>query len=611
MVGKQEQEVSFVSGLKKRVITLGAVAVLCACGGASFINEAGLVTQKPTPDVSDNYEFPARYSTVAGHYLSAAVARGEGDEKEALSYLNEAIGLGSSNKDLYVDAYTLALESGDIGLAEHFAGKISDYSEDVIISPKLLQAVVALKKGDYATAENKLGQAPESGFGQLVLTLLKSWVLEAQGKPVPKEDLQALIQEGGEFELLMKYQLALLFEAMGNERASYFHELAAKPYLPHHMTLELLQHYQRLGDDRQIHKILSRYEGEVGLQFPQGGVAQPVLTPQQGAAEVFYGVASLLISVDALEAAKVPLYLASYLHPDFASVDFLQAQLAEKSGDTIVAIEKYKALEQDENYGLMASLQLAYLYQEVNQPQFALEKIESLLVTHPNNLNIWLAKGDILRNELKYEESAQAYTAAIETIKEKRAEHWPAFYSRAIAYERAGQWDRAEADFLEALRLQPDQPDVLNYLGYSWLIQNRHLSQAKSMIQKAMMARPRDAHIIDSMGWALYRLGDYDKAVAYLERAVDLSPGDATVNEHLGDVYWRIGRTIQAKYQWERALAFNPTEPGQEEGLRGKIASGLPAADVPKSDVMQAGALKDKTDLQRAEIPAVEEKTAQ
>jgi len=566
-------------------------------------NKAQEVTQKSP--------FEGGYTTVTGQYLSASVARHIGNSKQALGYLNEAIGLGNSNDDLYLDAYGLALSAGDIDLAEHFATKVKSEADNVILSPKLLQAVVAMKKGNFASAENLLNQAPEQGFGQLVVSLLKSWVLHAQNKPVPVEELTALMQQGGEFELLMKYQLAILFESMGNERASYFDELAKMPYLPHHIALSLGEHYKRIGNDRQREELMKRYEGQAGLQLAKDAPIIPVLTPVQGAAEVFYGIASLLVSIDALEPAKVPLHLATYLYPNFASVEFMRAQIAEQQGETNAAITAYNSLEDHDVYGLMASLQLAYLQQEVDNIPAALKQIEKLLKHHPKSLNIWLAKGDVLRNQENYEGAIVAYTEAIDTLAEKKAEHWPAFYSRAIAYERSGDWQQAEADFLEALRLQPDQPEVLNYLGYSWLIQNRQLSQAKAMIEKAMRARPRDAHIIDSMGWALYRLGDYEKALAYLERAVSLSPRDATVNEHLGDVYWRMGYQTQARYQWERALTFEPTEPGQVEGLEGKVASGLPAADVPKSDVMQADVQEKKTDQQRAEIQAEEEKAVE
>ena len=549
--------------------------------------------------------------TITGQYLSANFAKQEGDSSSALGYLNEAIGLSGETDALYIDAYSLALDAGDIDLANHFASKIEQQTQNVVLSPRLLQAVVALKNLQYKEAEALLDKAPESGVGQIVVGLLKAWVSHAQKQPVPAEDLAELVKQSGQFELLIKYQLAILLEAMGSDAATYYDDLAKMPYVPEHVLLKLASHYQHVGDDRKLEQLLERHQSNSNVEITAKQLTHSTLSPIEGAAEVFFGIGQLLVSLDAFHAAEVPLNLAHYLRPNFPSNDFVRAQLIDQSGDKNHAIEAYQKLEKNPAYRRVASLQLAYLHQDAKDIPAALEKITELSQNYPENLNIWLAKGDILRADQHYEDAADAYGQGITTIKQKKAEHWPAFYSRAIAFERAGDWERAEEDFLEALRLQPDQPEVLNYLGYSWLIQNRQLSQAKAMIEKAVRARPRDAHIIDSMGWAFYRLGEYDKAIAYLERAVDLSPRDATVNEHLGDVYWRMGYKLQARYQWERALAFNPTEAGQEEGLKGKIASGLPAADVPKTDVMQANISDDAADQQRAEIQTDEEKAVE
>lgn len=599
-----------VANIKKRLLTVSAIAMLCACGGSTFF-ESNDVGFSETALLKANHYATPEYSTITGHYLSATMARQNGNARQALDYLNEAIGLGETNKDLYIDAYSLALGAGDVELAGHFATKIENTNDNVILSPSLVQSVVALKAADYVKAEKLLQKAPEQGFGTIVVSLLKAWVSQAQNKPIELEALKAMQESGAEFELLMQYQLAILLEAMGEDADEYYKNLVEAPYLPHHMAIRVATYLKKNGDKTQLANLQKRYDGNIGLQLLSAANAgSNTLTPQEGAAEVFYGVASLLVSIDALQVASVPLQMANYLNEDFTSVHFIQAQIAEKSGDSEKAISLYKKLENDEAYGLMSSLQLAYLYQSQGKQKKTLGKLDKLLEFHPNNLNIWLAKGDIYRSEEQFDNAVNAYTKAIGTIENKMAEHWPAFYSRAISYERAGNWQKAEADFLEALRLQPDQPDVLNYLGYSWLIQNRQLNQAKAMIEKAMRARPRDAHIIDSMGWALYRLGEYEKALVYLERAVNLSPLDATVNEHLGDVYWRMGYEVQARYQWERALAFNPTEPGQAKGLEGKITAGLPAADVPKTDVMQAEVESYSNDEQRAEIHPKEEKTA-
>jgi Flp pilus assembly protein TadD len=165
--------------------------------------------------------------------------------------------------------------------------------------------------------------------------------------------------------------------------------------------------------------------------------------------------------------------------------------------------------------------------------------------------------------------------------------NWSLFYYRGIGYERTKQWPKAEADFKKALELYPDQPSVLNYLGYSWVDQGVHLDDGMAMIKKAVDQRPDDGYIVDSLGWAHYKLGQYDDAVKQLERAVTLKPSDPTINDHLGDAYWRSGRKLEATFQWKHARDAKP-EPDELEKINAKLKDGLKddtkaAAEVQKS----------------------------
>ena len=153
--------------------------------------------------------------------------------------------------------------------------------------------------------------------------------------------------------------------------------------------------------------------------------------------------------------------------------------------------------------------------------------------------------------------------------------HWSLLYSRGIALERSKQWARAETDFIKALELEPEQPYVLNYLGYSWVDQGIHLERATGMIEKAVELRPRDGFIVDSLGWAYFRIGDYGGAVRELERAVELRPQDPVINDHLGDAYWMVGRRLEARFQWRRALALEP-EADVAGTITNKLEDGLP-----------------------------------
>jgi Flp pilus assembly protein TadD len=190
-----------------------------------------------------------------------------------------------------------------------------------------------------------------------------------------------------------------------------------------------------------------------------------------------------------------------------------------------------------------------------------------------NDTESLIALGDIYRSDKEFNEAIKAYDAAISRLKNTEADHWGIYYARGICYERTGQWEKAENDFNHALELEADQPDVLNYLGYSWLVRGEHVLKAREYIQQAFDQRPADAHIIDSMGWAYYMIGEFGQSVEYLEQAAELTPHDATINEHLGDAYWRVGRQIEAQFQWKRALQFEPEDP---KALQAKLDTGLP-----------------------------------
>jgi len=166
------------------------------------------------------------------------------------------------------------------------------------------------------------------------------------------------------------------------------------------------------------------------------------------------------------------------------------------------------------------------------------------------------------------------YDKAVALLRHPGHANWPLFYDRGIALDRAHNWPRAEADFLKALELSPNQPYVLNYLGYSWVDQGVNLDEAMNMIRRAVEQRPDDGYIVDSLGWAYYRIGNFDEAVKNLERAVDLKPEDPTINEHLGDAYWRVGRKLEAGFQWAHARDLKP-DPEDLPKIEAKIRDGL------------------------------------
>jgi Flp pilus assembly protein TadD len=212
----------------------------------------------------------------------------------------------------------------------------------------------------------------------------------------------------------------------------------------------------------------------------------------------------------------------------------------------------------------------------LKQNDEAVAELKPLADANPDDQEVWTALGDVYRSMEKYSDAANAYTQAIKTIATPAQKDWPLFYARAVAEQQADQWPQAEADLQTALKLAPEEPDVLNNLGYTWIEKQKNIPQALVMLEKARSLRPFDGYIVDSVGWAYYRLGKYDDAAKTLLNAVLLVPGDPTINEHLGDAYWRVGKKLDAQFQWSHALTFSTDDKSKPE-LEEKLKSGLPA----------------------------------
>tara|TARA_B100001123_G_scaffold247864_1_gene276835 strand:- start:245 stop:931 length:687 start_codon:yes stop_codon:yes gene_type:complete len=207
---------------------------------------------------------------------------------------------------------------------------------------------------------------------------------------------------------------------------------------------------------------------------------------------------------------------------------------------------------------------MANSLEESGRTKEARSELRKLATQQLTRIEPLLALADILRIKEQYNDAIVVYDEAISRIDPIDTRHWSIFYARGMSLERNGDWERAELDFLQALRLQPDQPLVLNYLGYSWVEQGTKLVEAKSMIQRAVEQRPNDGYIVDSLGWVLYRLQEFEAALVHLERAVELRPDDPVINDHYGDALWAIGRHSEAKFQWLRALSLDPEKKLQE-----------------------------------------------
>ena len=314
-----------------------------------------------------------------------------------------------------------------------------------------------------------------------------------------------------------------------------------------------------------------------------------VKNADQGAAEVLYGLGSAGGRQGDEVAAMVYLRLSLYLWPKNGLTLITLADIYDRLKQNEEAIAVYEGVPQISVLRTTADIQIAQLLDNLGKKDESQKYLQQIVNDHPDDEDALLALGNSQRGDKKYADAAATYTKAIAASTKPEKTEWPLYYFRGISYERDKHWDKAVQDFRKALSVYPDQPLVLNYLGYSWVDRGENLDEAFKMLHKAVELRPSDGYIVDSLGWAYFKLGKYDEATKELERAIDLKPGDPTINDHLGDAYWRMGRKLEAHFQWNHARDLGP-EPDDKAKILEKIDHGLPPIPTP-----EAADAKDKT----------------
>ena len=524
-------------------------------------------------------------ATQTGRYLSARIAHNNGKLEDSLHYTLDALKQEPNNKLLLLHAYRTALFAGDYEALVHFAQKLPRDAEPGM-PPAFVESIAAFKAQDYAKAQLALNDLPAKGFSTAFQPLFRLWAQVGAKTLAEPAQLPAFAVHAGELSLLMTYHVALINEAAGKDEAAkenYATLQKGSEMLPNRIAQGLVNYLERHGRADEAKAVLAAHrrthpEAPVVLSEEKDPKKiQPLVrNVQEGVAELLYGMASIYAGMQAEAEAIAHLRLALMLRPDMSLAHYMLGMLQEQGKHLNDAIASYHNIDKKDPIYRRAQLRLAVVEFARGNKTEAYKELDAIQKADDTSYDALLARGDLLRDQKDYREAAAAYTQALSRIPEPKAEHWHIFYARGIAYERAHSWAKAESDLLHALQLSPDQPEVMNYLGYSWLIYDKDTAKARAMLTRALAMQPENPAIIDSLGWAYYLDGKYDDARKFIEQAADLIPKDATVNGHLGDVYWRLGRETEARYQWERALLFKPEEPGEAEALRKKIDQGLP-----------------------------------
>ncbi len=536
--------------------------------------------------VAGNQDQPS----LIGSYLAGRFARTEHDPERAAEFYKAALERDRNDDVLLEHTFQMELASGHFDRAQALAERLV-VSQPANRMAQTLLALTAFKKQDYTTADAHMKAAGEGPIGELTAAIGRAWIKTAAGNLQGALDIIDTPKQAEWAQFYLYYHRGLIADLGGhfNEARSAFEKVFKQDNKTLRTALAYSHSAANAGDTTLAKSILKEHlDRQQGDGHPLARdlrdrinagdrVGLLVKTPADGMAEVFYGLGEALTGEGGVNLGIVYLQLALYVEPDHAfalaalSNTFESLKKFQAANDTYDRIPRGTALQSS------IDIRKAFNFNSLDKVDEAHALLQSVAKAEPKDVRPLEAIGNIMRARKRYDEAVAAYTKAIGLIPKLEKRHWAYFYSRGTCHERLKNWPAAEADLQKALTLFPDQPLVLNYLGYSWIDQGLNLTQGLGLIEKAVSLRPDDGYIVDSLGWAYFRLGDFKEAVKYLERAVELRPDDPTLNDHLGDALWRVGRLTEARFQWDQALSLKP-EPEDIDKIKDKLEKGLPAA---------------------------------
>jgi tetratricopeptide (TPR) repeat protein len=536
--------------------------------------------------------------SASGSFLAAQHATRERDAGAAATFYRSALRSDPRNNELLDRTFLSVLLNGDVEEAVRLADRVLQVDKEDRIA-RLVLGVRAIKQKQYQVARQQFAQSIRGPITDLAATLLAAWTQDTAAESKAAVDSIDKLSGPDWYGIFKELHAGMILDAAGQKkeagkRLEHAHQLDAT-------ALRVVQAYgsflSRNGSKDEALKNFKAFD-EVLPHHPliteaisdiNAGKKLPILvdSPQAGAAEVLYGLGAALGRRGGEDLGLIYLQLSLYLVPSHQLALLSLADLYEGLKKPELAIKTYERMPPNSPLERSALIQRAIDLDGIDRSDEAKADLEKLIAAAPADIEAITALGNLERGRKQFAECGDVYSKALATMPVPDKSAWTLFYFRGICYERSKQWPKAEADLKKALELFPDQPHVLNYLGYSWIDKGMNLDEGMRMITRAVEQRADDGYIVDSLGWAYYRIGKYDEAVKELDRAVELKPEDPTINDHLGDAYWKIGRVVEARFQWAHARDLGP-EPDDLTLIQQKLKTGLPedtssAAEAAKS----------------------------
>lgn len=507
---------------------------------------------------------------LAGPYLAATAANLDNDFTQAGRYYVQAMAQDRDSEFLMQNALVSFVATGDFGVAKNIAvAARAAGTQNVFVD--MVATADAVIAGDYAKAAAIFPQTDDQ-ISPLLGQLMRAWLSLGAG------DIDAamagfdIMDQNETIALYGRYHKALAL-AYTKDFEAALEILEGDGDTPLHLNIgSIVTHVQILSELGRNDTALAVLDAatargfsdavlqEMRAQLADGGGVRftQVDNPTYGMAEALITLADALSREDPSRLALFYARLAQQLRPDFVDATLIVADILERTKQYDLAGEAYGAVPRASAEYKGASIGRAEVLRKSGDTEAATRLLEQLAKEYPEDITVLNGLGDIYRGVKDFERAIAAYSKAIALLDNPPAGYWVVYYARGISFEQSDMWPEAEVDLRRALDLSPDQPEVLNYIGYSFLEQRINLEEAQEMIETAAEKMPHNGPIIDSLGWMFYRLGKFSEAVAPMQRAVELLPVDPIVNDHFGDVLWMVGRKREAKFQWQRALSFDP-----------------------------------------------------
>lgn len=532
-------------------ITVGVMAFLNACAN-------GETTQKAEEVYALNDVFVPPSATLSGNYLAGRFAQRRQDWDAAQNFMGAVADFDNENVMMSQRAFLLALGAGEYSKARTLAKKVSaepGQSELAVI----YLVCDHLSRNEYSEAIATLDSLPEEGFGDYTKPLLKAWALVGLNK---KAEAQKLLADNAEpSDASYRLHAGLIEELSGDMNAAAAHyKVAIENGLSLHGAIMVSRFFERYGQP-EVSKIIYDHLAKLypfnpfsGAMGTDDAAIPNIRRAAEGAGYALFDIATLLYERKAYDSAQVYGSLVNLLVPHSSFALLMMGDIAAIHSHFGKAVANYEAIPEGSPLYWLSRMRVAEVYE--NNKDYA--KAETLLAKlasrKETRFQALVTLGDIHRRKEDFAGALKAYDEALTGVDNLTADHWPVIYARGMSLERLNNWERAEKDLLKALEFQPENPMILNFIGYSWADKGIHLDKAIGYIRKAVALRPQDGYILDSLGWALYRTGDFHGSIEWLEKAIVQVPEDSTILDHLGDAYWQVGRETEARFQWKRAL---------------------------------------------------------